>query len=101
VIGWSPTNGCLLPLADGPDRVLDLRPLLQHSFPVGSSDVVQVNVHRESRKLEDEHVERCSPFEHEPIAEIGMATKRVEEVQEPDDFLERLSLKASLVREPI
>ena len=47
------------------DRALDLGPLGEHGLPVRRADVVQVDVHRQSREIADEQIDGCAAFESE------------------------------------
>jgi hypothetical protein len=46
------------PAAHGLKGLLELRPLGEHRLAVGSAEVVQVDVDRKARHVEDEEVER-------------------------------------------
>lgn len=83
-----------LALADGLKRLLDLRPLSEHDLPISPTDVVQVDVNRETWHLEHEQVERGASLQGKARFKEWMAPEGVEQAQQADGLLECLGLKA-------
>jgi hypothetical protein len=54
------------------DGLEDLRAFLEHCFAIDITDVVQIDIDRESRKIEIEEVEGRSAFEYELSFEKGV-----------------------------
>jgi hypothetical protein len=72
------------------ERVVELGSLGEHHLAVRRADVVEVDVDRESRQIEDEEIERGSAFEYDARAEERMRRQLVQESNEHPDLLERV-----------
>ena len=75
---------------------LDTRSLGEHGLPVCGAHVVEVDVHREARDVEEEEVEGCSPFERQPPANERVSANAVENLEEQGGLLEGLGLVAAV-----
>src|SRR5579871_933841 len=58
------------------ESLYDAWPLVHHGGAVRCADVVQINVNRESGKVEDKQVERSSSLECHAVAEERMGAYR-------------------------
>ncbi len=76
--------------ADGLDRLLDLRPLREHDLAVERTHVVEVHVHGEPRRVEDEQVERRPTLQRDPRAQVRVAPHCVQQAEQPERLLQGL-----------
>jgi hypothetical protein len=83
------------------ERVVELGSLGEHHLAVRRADVVEVDVDRESRQIEDEEIERGAAFEHDARAEERMRRQLVQESNEHPDLLERVERESGFGRDPL
>jgi hypothetical protein len=83
-----------LALADSSKCPFHLRLVREHGLPIAGTDVVEVNVHRQPRHIEQEEIECRSALERKPRAQEGVRVQRIQEAQEAKDLLERVGAKA-------
>jgi hypothetical protein len=78
--------------------LFDSRPVRQHGRALSSAYVVQVDVHRETGKIEHEQIERRAAFERHPRSEKGMRADRFEQADKDEDLLVGLQLESAVSR---
>ncbi len=64
--------------ADRLHRLLDLGPFGHHDFALDGADVVEIDVDREARHVEDKEVERRPSFERDAGSEKRVAPQGIE-----------------------
>lgn len=84
----------LLARADGVERLLDPGPLGEHDLAAHRSDVVQVDIDRETWQIEEEEVQRRATLERHAVLQERMDGEILQDSHEADDLLERLRLEA-------
>ena len=87
--------------ADGLEGAFDLGAFCEHRFPVELADVVQIDVDRQARHVEDEQIERGATLQCEASFEIRMAIEAVEEIEELGDLFEDLDTEPRGCRLPL
>jgi hypothetical protein len=78
--------------------LLDARPLCEHGRAIGGTDVVQIDVYRQTRKSEDEQVEGGPSLERHPGSEEWMRANRLEQTHEHMGLLVQFDLKPAVRR---
>jgi len=78
-----PLQVVLLPRGKQLHRTLQIRPLFDQDSPVRRSDVVEVEVHRESRRLLVEQVEGGAPLQDQAGPEEGVLPHEPEHPLQP------------------
>ena len=67
--------------ADREERLLELGSLCQHGLAFDGADVVEVDVNRQPRDIEDEQVEGRTAFQHQSTLEERVTAERVERLE--------------------
>ena len=75
---------------DGTEGTLHLGAFREHRFAVELADVVQIDVDRQARSVENEQIERGPAFQCKTPLEIRMAIEPVKEIEELGDLFEDL-----------
>jgi hypothetical protein len=81
MLSGNPVDPDAEPTANRLDGLSDLRPFLEHGFAIGGTDIVQVDVNGKTRRVENEQVERSSPFEDDATFKEGMASQSLENLE--------------------
>ena len=76
--------------ADGTEGTLHFGAFREHRFTVELADVVQIDVDRQARSVENEQVERGAALQRKTPLEIRMAIEPVKEIEEQGDLFEDL-----------
>ena len=76
--------------------LLDTRSLGEQGLAVGGAHIVEVDVHREARDVEEEEVEGCSPLECQPPAHERVSANAVEDLEEQGGLLVSFGLVAAV-----
>jgi len=74
--------------------LLDLRPLGDHRLAVDAAGVVEVDVDREARHVEDKQVERRPALEHHARLQERVAADSLQQIQDSKDLLQGLGAKS-------
>ena len=95
VLGRHPLDRQPIAGAHRAHGLLDLRAFVEHRFPGRRADVVEVDVDRQPRHVEDEEVERRAPLERDARLQERMRVQSVQQGHEAEDLFEGLGGEAS------